>query len=180
MVKDDEVSKLKNMDEFLKINLVNFWFESIRMYVKGDWFGCFMAFKSIFSMIEPYSFSSKAYTSELIQVLNEYFNSLGGKAVNQRAEMLLFERKATFKELLERLRASLPVAFVDLDLWFKSVSETNDLDVKLSNDNFGDDLSLVEKKRLALLKLDKKALLKLFSINAVHGAYARGLNENVL
>lgn len=181
MVEDsNSSSKLMNMDELLKFNLVNFWFDAIRLNVNGEWFKCFLAYKSIFEMIQPYNFNTKSYTSELINVLNSYFNSLGSKPVNMKDMVELNNRKATFREMLDQLTSLLPRAFVDLNIWFKSISETNDYDVKLSNDNFGDDLTLIEKKRKALLTLSKEDMIKLFSINSVHDAFVRGLNQNVL
>jgi len=179
-MKEDE-NKLKDMDEFLKLQLVDFWFKAINLRVMGEWKKTFIAFKSVFNMIQPYNFNSKSTTAELVRVIDDYINEIGEKPINEKQKIKLYEKQVMFKELLDQLMSQLPRAFVDLDLWFKTVRHTNDFDVKLSEDNFNDEMSLVNKKKRVINNtLTKEQILDYMSLNSIHDVYARGLMDNVL
>jgi hypothetical protein len=180
MVKEESMSKLRDMDELLKENLVNLWFQAINLSIANRWAECFEAYKSMFNMIEPYNFASKNTLSELVAIIGDYLKSMGGKPVNMREIILFNEKKVIFRDLMDEFMSLLPKAFVDLDLWFKSVPNSNDYDIRFSEESFGDELSLVNKKRKVLSKLSVEQLLSLLSSNALHDAYSRGLSEDVL
>jgi len=167
-------------DVLLKEKLVDFWFRVMDRFMGGRYVECFQGLKIVFPMIQGYSFVGKEMIEELIQTIDEYVESLGGKPGNMRDLINFNERQVMFKELVYQLSTLLAQAFIDLDLWFKSVPISNDVDVKLSQDNFKDELTLVERKRKALLVLKVGVLLELLSYNAVHDVYARGVRQNVL
>jgi len=177
---DENNSKLKDMDEYLKIKLVDLWFEAIALSIVGDYKKVFRAYKMLFKMIEPYSFSDKVFLQEVTALLEEYIGSLGARPVNTSESFLINNSKQEFKALLDRYTSILPKAFVDLNLWFKAIPSSNDIDLKMSDENFNSDLTFISQKRKALLKLDSDKLLELFSVNAIHDAHAKGLMSNVL
>jgi len=180
MVENKENSKLKDMDDYLKLKLVDLWFEAISLSIAGDYKKTFLAYKMLFKMIEPYNFEYKQSLRDITQLLQEYINSLGGRPVNSSELLILNNSKEEFKTLLDKYTSSLPKAFVDLNLWFKSIPVANDIDLKLSDENFSSELSFIGKKKQVLSKLPIKDLLALFSINAIHDAHARGIMKNVL
>ncbi len=180
MMDDKDGSKLRDMDLFLKENLVNLWFKAIDLSINGSWKQCFLAYKSMFHMIEPYNFSSKVTLAELVQVIGDYLKALGSKPLNMQDVVGFNEKRIVFRELMDELMSLLPKAFVDLDLWFKSVPTSNDYDQRFSIETFGDETSLIDKKRKALTKLSSSGVIALLSINAIHDAHSRGVFQNVL
>ena len=180
MVEDVGKSQLKDMDEYLKVKLVDLWFDAINLSVVGDYKKTFKAYKMMFKMVEPYDFTDKLLLQELTEILQEYLNSLGGRPVSSSEAIQFNNRKEEFSSLLDKYTSFLPKAFVDLNLWFKAIPKANDFDLKFSSESFGSDLTLIDKKKKALSKLGVSELLELFSVNALHDAHARGVNRNVL
>lgn len=167
-------------DVLLKENLVAFWFKTMNSFTTGKFIECFMGLKIIFPMIQGYEFVNKGSIEHLIETIDYYVEGLKGRTSNMRDVIKYNKSKVTFKDLVYQLSTLLAQAFIDLDLWFKTVALSNDVDLKLSQDNFKDELTLVEKKRSCLKVLSADELLKLLSYNAIHDVYARGVRENVL
>lgn len=173
----DRDTTLKDMDLFLKTELVKYWFETARNKQKNKYIEAFRGYETMYNMISGYNFEYKSDTGELIEVIGAYLSSLGEKPLDLRAEISIYKRKVEFKELVDRLGSMLPKAFTQLNLWFKNVEISDDLDEQLSMENFGDKLTLIEDKKAELLKLDVKTLMNLFTKNSIHDAYAKGLIE---
>jgi len=177
---DNAGLKLRDMDLFLKEKIVNLWDNAISFAIGGDYKRCFFAYKALFHFIEPYNFSSKAYLGELVATIGDYVKSLGSNSLNVRQQILFNKRKVEFQILLEQFMSELPKAFVELDLWLKTSPDYNDFELRLSQENFGDDLSFIDFKRKELSKLSGCEVVALLSINAIHDAHARLLRKNVL
>lgn len=167
-------------DVLLKEKLVDFWFKVMNHFMTSHYIECFQGLKIIFPMIQGYNFIGKGTIEEMIQTIDTYVENLGDRPTNMKDLITYNDHKVMFKELVYQLSTLLAQAFIDLDLWFKTVTITNDIDVKLSQDNYKDELTLVERKRTALKDLKTKELLELLSYNAIHDVYARGLRTNVL
>lgn len=167
-------------DGLLKEKLVDFWFNVMNHYMQGKLIQSFQGLKIVFPMIQGYSFVDKDNIEELISTIDEYVEGLNGRPTNQKDLIMFNESKVMFKELVYQLSTLLAQAFIDLDLWFKTVNISNDIDVKLSQDNFKDELTLVEKKRSSLQVLKAEVIISLMSYNSIHDVYARGVRQNVL
>ena len=176
----DDGDKLTSIDFLLKEKLVDLWFAAVNFSINGEFVKCFNAYKAMFRMIEGYNFSCKSVLSELTAVIGNYLDSLGGKPLSSRAIVSFNKRSLEFKELLDVYMSELPKAFIDLDLWFKTVPVNSDLDLRFSEENFNSELSIVGVKRSELKKLVIARLVDLMSNNVVNDVYARWRVENVL
>jgi len=173
-------SKLKDMDEFLKIKIVDLWDRAINFSISSQYVECFKAYKGLYHFIEPYNFTSKPYLIELIDLLQNYIRGMGDKPVNVRDTLIFNQKKFMFRDLLDIFMSELPKAFVELDLWLKSVPDYNDFDSKFSSETFGDETSFLNLKREGLKKLKTVVIVDLMSINAVSDVYAKARRLNVL
>lgn len=181
---DIDRTKLKDMDEFLKFDLVKFWFECARYKLNYRYEQAFEGYSTIFDMLRGYDFENKLEINELVEVIKDHLHSLGGKPTNMKAVIDHNNNKVMFKELVNQLSSLLPKAFSDLNLWFKNIIVNDDLDIRFSEENFGTKKTLVKEKGLALTKLKSEEIISLITKNSVHDAYAkalmRGMVKNVL
>ena len=179
---DEEIdrTKLKDMDEFLKYDLVKFWFECARHKLNYQYQQAFEGYSTIFDMLRGYDFENKVEISELIDDIQTHLYSLGGKATDVRAVIEHNKNKVMFKELVNKLSSLLPKAFADLNLWFRNVIVNDDLDIRYSEENFGTKKTLVKEKGLALSNLKTVELIELLTKNSVHDAYAKALMKGAV
>lgn len=174
-------SKLRDMDLFLKEKIVDLWDKAINYNIDGQAGKCFRAYKSLYHFIKPYKFSAKEYLTELTNTIEAHIKSLKGAPINAKQQIEFNERNFQFQELLDEYMSELPKAFVELDLWLKTVPDYQDFELRASKENFGSESTLVESKRSELSKLPSKKLTELMSYNAVHDLYsAYRRRENVL
>lgn len=167
-------------DALLKEKVVEFWFIVMNQYMNRKYLTCFQGLKMVFTTIQGYDFIGKDSIEECLNTIDTYVENLEGKPINQK-ELIQFNKfKMDFQDLVYLLSTMLAKAFIELDLWFKSVNVVNDIDMKLSMDNYKDELTLVEKKRREILGLKKDKIVELLSYNAIHDVYSRGVRENVL
>lgn len=180
---EDDRSKdtqLKDMDLFLKTELVKYWFETAKHKQVNHYEQAFRGYETMYNMIGGYSFTEKTNIAELIEVISSYLFELSGKPLDLKAEIKIYQTKMDFKELVDKLGSLLPKAFTQLNLWFKNVEILDDVDEQLSLENFGDRLTLIEEKKKELLKLSVEKLVELFTKNSLHDAYAKGLIEGTV
>jgi len=176
----DESDKLTSIDLFLKEKLVDLWFKAVNYSIVGDYRSCFGAYKSMFLMIKGYNFSSKIILEQLTDVISDYMDGFNGKPLSSKVMLEFNKRSVQFKELLDVYMSELPRAFIELDLWFKTIPSNNDLDLRLSDENFNSDVSLINNKRNELKKLSPDKIVSLMSANIVNDIYSRLRYENVL
>jgi len=51
-----------------------------------------------------------------------------------------------FRDLIDLFMTELPKAYIELDLWFRSIRESQDIDVDFSKETFGDELTQINSK----------------------------------
>jgi len=177
---EESNTKLRDMDMFLKEKLVDIWDKAITLSIEGDYQKCFNAYKSLFRFIQGYNFTSKKYLEELVKTTDEYLANLNGRTLNLKAQIQFNKNMIVFRDLIDLFMTELPKAYIELDLWFRSIPESQDIDVDFSKETFGDELTQINSKTKQLLTLEKKVIVDLMTINHIHELYAKGVRINVL
>jgi len=173
--KNDDTDRLKDMDERLKDELVIFWFESARHKVVNDYVKAFEGYSIIVDMLSGYDYDYKKTLEDLIEVIREHIYSLGGKPINLAQEILFYQKKIAFRDLVNKLSNLIPQACTKLNLWFKNVGNINDIDVKISLDIFNDEITNINTKRKELKTLGLDEIIDLMPINHLHALYSKAI-----
>ena len=177
--------KFRNNDTdfMVKEKMMNNFEIATTFLVKGSYKPAFEALKINFHFINPYSFDNKLNIKELMEALTNFFDNLESTREPKRMDDVKLRQDSVMKlkDAMDAFFSELASAYAKLGIWLKTVDIVNDVDVRLSEENFNDNFSSYNKKLEQLLKLDKNVLLSLFTINNIHEAWAnmklRGLRK---
>jgi len=179
---DDIELKPTHMDDYLKQVVVDNFKNAINFVIQGQDIYAFKSYKMMFHIIEPYDFQMKSQLQQITEIINQYIKKLGNKPVDRRGLLILNNTKLTFKELVQIYSSQIPKAYAELGLWFKIITKHNDVDRQLSEQNFNSEISLLDRKKKELIKLNltTKQLFDLMKANAIHDIYARWRIQNAI
>lgn len=135
----------------------------------------FRLLSQIASKIKFYDFRYKNDLTNYTEILNQYFNEINIKPNTEYERNKLIEKTAKLKELIRVYQELIYSSLDNLGLWFKITKKNEDLDIKISEQTFLTNESLIQKKKEELSKLKSIEILELLNPNHIHNAHSRYL-----
>jgi len=177
----DNQTNYRDMDFLLKERFV---LEIIPLacadYTNNNYEKSYKGFKMMFMALSGDEFSNKKNLQEIGELLDRYFLDITGRSTTMKERINYNSKVFEVKRLLDMFINYVFRTLKEKGLWFKETTVYSDLDEWLSNENFGDEKSLLNHKIKELKNLEKDELFELISKRQIHDIYARWLFENAV
>jgi len=175
-----DTDSLKDMDELLKMKIVDIW-ENAQMYhINNEYLKCYRAYRSMFLSIIGYVFNNKDKIQLLTETLEAYANKVESEGkFSKMNDVIDFQgTKQDLKTLLYEYMQLIQKAFIDLKLWFRSYTNFADFDEQLSMELFNSTNRTINQKKHELRALESRDLLEFLTNKQLHNVYAEMLYQN--
>jgi len=177
---EEDLIRHKDSDDELKPKIVEKIFEAYDFYRNGDLYPSFKTFSALFIFIQSRDFPLKIKIIERTQFLEEYFDGLKGRPANKHQQLEFGKASKSLNRFVYEYISDVISSMDYLGLLLKTTIVHNDLHRNLSEQNFGDDLSLASKHRKELEKIESKEIIKLMNNNMIYQIYSLWRYDNAL
>lgn len=172
----DDGLKYKDVDfdYMLKQKIVDLFEAGAGYLIKGDLRRGFDSFRLMLKVLAGRDYPSKKLLENLEGALVDYFDRLKGAKPNRSDKVLLRDKQSeTLKVLLDAYVSEVVKVFTIVGLWLSVKVGFEDFDRQLSEENFGSDVSLLNRKKDLLLGLEVDVLVGYLSPNIVSDVYSK-------
>lgn len=181
MSEEDKTSQvMKDITEQVDNIITDMWVMAAKSIAAQDYNNAFNSLQSIHLAINPYNFDSKQDLDDYGEALEKLFSQLGSinpkGSEKQRKDyfIVLNEIKGGIKGYLNLITKSLS----QLGKWLRVYDKQEDLDLLISDQSFGTEVTMIEEEKKILGKLDSSEMFSFFSKISIHNAYSRYLIKN--
>lgn len=176
--RDDDKVMYKSSDEYIKPKLFDMLIDGYDHFRKGSLPIAFNTFSAIFTIIYPREFQLKDKLVDDTETLGEYFDMANSNSRLKNEQIELGRMKQSLKKFFYQYMLDISVSMDELGLLLKTTTVSNDMHKDLSEQNFGDEMSLFSQYKKELKELSSKEILNRLSKNMIYRVYALWRYDN--
>lgn len=170
---NEEVTRLKDIDEELRFKIVLFLEKANNMYMSKDIIGGYLAIRSIFYIIQPFDFTHKDLLFNATKNINDYLDSMDNKPIDARHRFIIENKYFELKDLIDEYFQLIPFCLKELGLYLRIIKRRDDYDLNFSEETFNSGESLTKEKKDQLKTLSSDILLKYMTSKQIIDIYER-------
>ena len=156
---EGEKIEYRDSDEYLKPELVKKLMEGWDLYIRGQTELCFKTLVSIYSIFHMREFPLKEKLSSLNHELTMWFHENQGRPITKSQQIKMIHLQQSLQKHVYDYLLDLTTSMDYLGLLLKKKIDYNDLQIDLSEQNFGDKMSLANQQRKELIEEIRKGNL---------------------